>query len=93
MFAYWCKITRKRIGGAVEQTHQKEELLLSDQKEYFQLLIEAINNWQGIFEIALDTAAQLLPPEQFPAADLQASLAEVCNLLRDVLTQCNLQER
>jgi hypothetical protein len=77
----------------VEQTNKEEKRLISDQEEYFQPLIEAINNWQGIFEIALDTAAQLLPPEQFPARDLHASLAEMCNLLRDVLGQCNVQER
>ncbi|GHO61271.1 hypothetical protein KSC_001630 [Ktedonobacter sp. SOSP1-52] len=77
----------------MEQSNQKEELLLSHQKEDFQPVIEAIDDWQGIFEIALDTAAQLLPPEQFPATDLQASLAEMCNLLRDVLSQCKLQER
>lgn len=77
----------------MEQINEKEEQSLTDQKEYFLPLIEAINSWQGIFEIALDTATQLLPPEQFPAADLSASLAEMCNLLRDVLNQCNLQKR
>lgn len=77
----------------MNQPDKEREPLLSDQKEYFLALIEAISNWQGIFEIALDTAAQLLPPEQFPATDLQGSLAEMCNLLRDVLSQCNMQER
>ncbi len=77
----------------MDQPDKEREPLLFDQEEYFFPLIEAISNWQGIFEIALDTAAQLLPPEQFPATDLQASLAEMCNLLRDVLSQCNMQER
>ncbi len=77
----------------MDQPDKEREPLLSDQKEYFLPLIETISNWQGIFEIALDNAAQLLPPEQFPATDLQASLAEMCNLLRDVLSQCNMQER
>ena len=73
----------------MEQSEKERNLLLSDQKDYFLPLIEAISAWQGIFEIALDTAAQLLPPEQFPAEDLQASLAEMCNLPREVLSQCN----
>lgn len=64
-----------------------------EEREDFHPLIEAISSWQGIFEIALDTAAQLLTPEQFPAAELQDSLAEMCNLLRDVLSQCDKQER
>ncbi|MGH2508182.1 MAG: hypothetical protein ACRDHZ_12370 [Ktedonobacteraceae bacterium] len=76
----------------MEQREVGEEEFLSDQQEHFLPLIEAISSWQGIFEIALDTAAQLLTPEQFPATDLQASLAEMCNLLRDVLSQCNVQE-
>ena len=72
---------------------EKKKEGFSGQREDFLPLIDALSSWQGIFEIALDTAAQLLPPEQFPAADLQASLAEMCNLLRDVLSQCNGQER
>lgn len=93
MYGYWCKVLKKGDARFVEQINEDGEQLLSDQKEYFLPLIEAISSWQGIFEIALDTAAQLLPPEQFPATDLQASLAEMCNLLRDVLNQCNMQER
>ena len=77
----------------MEQVNEQGEQLLSGQQDYFQPLIEALTNWQGVFEIALDTAVQLLPPEQFPATDLQASLAEMCNLLRDVLGQGNPQER
>jgi hypothetical protein len=77
----------------VDQINEGGEQLRSDQQEHFLPLIEAISSWQGIFDIALDTAAQLLPPEQFPATDLQASLAEMCNLLRDVLSQCTMQER
>lgn len=77
----------------MDQLEEEKKQPLSDKKEHFLPLIEAISNWQGIFELALDNAAQLLTPEQFPAADLQASLAEMCNLLRDVLSQCNTQER
>jgi len=76
----------------MDQSEKERNLFLSDQKGYFHPLIEAINVWQGIFETALDSAAQLLPPEQFPAEDLQASLAEMCNLLREVLGQCNGRE-
>lgn len=77
----------------MEQKDGERAETLNDQQEPFLPLIEALNSWQGIFEIALDTAAQLLTPEQFPAADLQESLAEMCNLLRDVLNQCNEQGR
>jgi hypothetical protein len=77
----------------MDQRDEGGEQLLSEQQEHFLPLIEALSGWQGIFEIALDTAAQLLTPEQFPAADLQASLAEMCDLLRDVLSQCNTLER
>lgn len=77
----------------MDNIHAESEQTLSDQQEYLLSLIEAINSWQGVFEIALDTAVQLLPPEQFPAEDLQASLSEMCNLLREVLSQCTLQER
>jgi len=77
----------------MDQRDTRGDQLFPDQQEHFLPLIEAISNWQGIFDMALDTAAQLLPPEQFPATDLQASLAEMCNLLRDVLSQCNMRER
>jgi hypothetical protein len=75
------------------QNHKDGEQPLFEQQDYFQPLIEELTNWQGLFEMALDTAAQLLPPEQFPATDLQASLAEMCDLLREVLGQCHPQER
>lgn len=48
-------------------------------------LIEELTHWQAIFEIALDQAAHHLTPEQFPAEDLHASLADMCELIRDVL--------
>jgi hypothetical protein len=53
----------------------------------YQPLIEALNNWQAIFELALDEAALYLSSEQFPAEELSASLAEMCDLLRDVLAK------
>lgn len=77
----------------MEQGDEGGEKIFFEQQECFLPLIEALSGWQGIFEIALDTAAQLLTPEQFPATDLQASLAEMCDLLRDVLSQCNTQGR
>lgn len=77
----------------MDQKDERGEQPFSEQQEHFLPLLEALSSWQGIFEIALDTAAQLLTPEQFPATDLQASLAEMCNLLRDVLSQCNTLER
>nr|BBH87547.1 hypothetical protein KTC_22980 [Thermosporothrix sp. COM3] len=51
----------------------------------YEPLIEELSNWQALFETALDEAARLLTAEQFPAEALQASLAEMCALLRDVL--------
>ena len=53
----------------------------------YQPLIEALNNWQAIFELALDEATLYLSSEQFPAQELSASLAEMCDLLRDVLAK------
>jgi hypothetical protein len=73
--------------GFVDQPDEGKKPSLSDQQEDFLPLIEAISNWQGIFEMALDDAAQLLTPEQFPAEDLHASLSEMCDLLRDIFTQ------
>lgn len=75
------------------QNHKDGEQPLFEQQDYFQPLIEELTSWQGLFEMALDTAAQHLPPEQFPATDLQASLAEMCDLLREVLSQCHPRER
>ncbi len=51
----------------------------------YQPLIDELNIWQGIFELVLDEATKYLDQEQFPARELQASLADMCDLLRDVL--------
>lgn len=70
--------------------HQEAESQLSgvvDRVVDYQPLIEALNNWQAIFELALDEAALHLNAEQFPAEELSASLAEMCDLLRDVLAK------
>jgi hypothetical protein len=70
--------------------HQEEESRLSevvDRVVDYQPLIEALNDWQAIFELALSEAALHLNPEQFPAEELSASLAEMCDLLRDVLAK------
>jgi hypothetical protein len=72
------------------QMYQKEERSIPTAAETFvdyQPLIEALNNWQAIFELALDEAALRLSPDQFPAKELSASLAEMCELLRDVLAK------
>ncbi len=50
-------------------------------------LIEALNDWQAMFELALDEATTYLDREHFPAEDLSASLSEMCELLRDVLAK------
>lgn len=57
----------------------------------YQPLIEAISHWQAIFELALDEAASQLSREQFPAEELSASLAEMCDLLRAVLARHSAQ--
>ena len=70
--------------------YQKEERSIPATAEIFvdyQPLIEALNNWQAIFELALDEAALHLSPDQFPAKELSASLAEMCEILRDVLAK------
>jgi len=51
----------------------------------YEPLIDELDIWQGIFELALDEAAKHLDPQQFPVRDLQASLEEMCELLRVVL--------
>lgn len=53
----------------------------------YEPLIEALNNWQAIFELALDEAALHLSSEQFPSEELSASLTEMCDLLRHVLAK------
>jgi hypothetical protein len=59
--------------------------LFSEEIQDYEPLIEEINHWQAIFEIALDEAAHHLTLEQFPAEDLKASLADMCELIRVVL--------
>lgn len=74
------------------EMHQKEEAqssLAVDRMVNYQPLIEALNDWQATFELALDEAAIRLDNEHFPAADLSASLSEMCQLLRGVLTRDN----
>lgn len=61
--------------------------IVTDRIVDYQPLIEALNNWQAAFELALDQAAAHLDPEQFPAEDLHASLAEMCDLLRAILSR------
>lgn len=70
----------------VDQTKLSQNLLAADTDVDYQPLIEALSDWQAMFELALDEAAGRLGPEEFPAKDLSASLAEMCKLLRDVLS-------
>ena len=58
---------------------------LPDKRQDYEPLIEELSHWQAIFEMALDEAAHHLTLEQFPAEDLRASLADMCELIRDVL--------
>ncbi len=60
---------------------------LPEKRRDYEPLIEELTHWQAIFEMALDEAAQHLTQAQFPAEDLQASLADMCDLLRDVLKE------
>jgi hypothetical protein len=62
-------------------------LLAADTAIDYQPLIEALNDWQAMFELVLDEAAARLGQEEFPAKDLSASLAEMCELLREVLSR------
>lgn len=59
--------------------------LVSHENAVYQPLVDELDLWQGLFEIALDEAAKYLDQEQFPARELQASLADMCGLLHDVL--------
>ena len=59
--------------------------LASHQDIDYQPLVDELGIWQGIFELALDEASKYLDQEQFPAKELQASLTEMCDLLREVL--------
>lgn len=54
-------------------------------RQDYEPLIEELSHWQAIFELALDEVADHLTQEQFPAEDLRASLADMCELIRDVL--------
>jgi hypothetical protein len=66
----------------------KEEIqgtVLPEKIQDYEPLIEELNHWQAIFEMALDEAARYLTPEQFPAEDLRASLEDMCDLIRDIL--------
>lgn len=69
------------------QTKLSQNSLTADKAIDYQSLIEALNDWQAMFELALDEAAARLQHEEFPAKDLSASLAEMCELLRDVLSR------
>ena len=51
----------------------------------YQALIDELDIWQSIFELAMEEAAHSLGPQQFPAQDLQALLGDMCDLLRAVL--------
>jgi hypothetical protein len=67
-------------------TGPSEKPVISSPPDY-EPLIEAIFRWQAIFELALDQAAAQLDQEHFPAEDLRASLGEMCDLLRAVLSR------
>lgn len=51
----------------------------------YQAIIDELDSWQSIFELALEEATHSLDAQQFPAQDLQALLADMCDLLRVVL--------
>jgi hypothetical protein len=74
------------------QMHQEESRLpeVVDRVVDYQPLIEALNDWQAIFELALSEAALHLNSELFPAEELSASLSEMCDLLRDVLIKSSV---
>jgi len=73
----------------MDQKKEAHSSLAVDRMVDYQPLIEALNDWQATFELALDEAAIHLDNEHFPAADLSASLSEMCELLRSVLTRDN----
>jgi hypothetical protein len=64
---------------------EKSIHLASHQDIDYQPLIDELGIWQGIFELAFDEASKYLDQEQFPARELQASLTDMCDLLRAVL--------
>lgn len=72
----------------VVEMNQKEEfqsLSAVERAIDYGPLVEALNDWQAMFELALDEAAAHVNREHFPAEDLSASLSEMCELLREVL--------
>ena len=73
----------------MDQKKEAQALLTVDRMVDYQPLIEALNDWQATFELALDEATTHLDNEHFPAADLSASLSEMCELLRGVLARGN----
>jgi hypothetical protein len=75
------------------QMHQEEESRLPevvDRVVDYQPLIEALNDWQAIFELALSEAALHINSELFPSEELSASLSEMCDLLRGVLIKSSV---
>jgi len=73
----------------INQQEDAQPLLTVGRTTDYQPLIEALNDWQAMFELALDEAAARLDREHFPAEDLSASLSEMCELLRNVLARDN----
>jgi len=73
----------------MDQKKVAQSSLAVDRLVDYQPLIEALNDWQATFELALDEATTHLDNEHFPAADLSASLSEMCELLRGVLARGN----
>ena len=56
-----------------------------------ELLIENLTDLQALFELALSKASQQLDSQIFPALELEIYLAEMCDLLRAVLTRETLE--
>lgn len=79
--------TRKVPMVEINQGEGTQPSLAADRAVDYQPLIEALNDWQAMFELALDEATTYLDHEHFPAEDLSASLSEMCELLRDVLAK------
>lgn len=70
----------------MNQGEETQPSLAVDRAVDYQPLIEVLNDWQAMFELALDEAATRVDRGHFPAEDLSASLSEMCELLREVLT-------
>ena len=73
----------------MDQKKKAQSSLSVDRIVDYQPLIEALNDWQATFELALDEATTYLDNAHFPAADLSASLSEMCELIRGVLARGN----